>query len=464
VNVLEPNNTRSPGRAQVLTARWVLPVCAPAIENGAVQIDERGRIVAVGPAHQLPRTDLPLRDLGEAALLPGLINVHAHPELAAFRGLLDDLPFPDWIPTLMHCKREAQLGDDDFAAAARWTCVEALRAGITTLAATETSGAAVSALQEAGMRGIVYLETFGPEPAQAEASMADLRARLARLLPLAGERVQVGISPHAAYTVSDALFRACAELARVDQLPLATHTAEAAAEDLLIQQGAGPFAARLRTRGIQVGRRAESAVQLLERLQVLQVRPLLIHCVRITKNDVRRIAEHDAAIAHCPIANARLGHGAAPIPEVQEAGIRMGLGTDSVASNNRLDLLEEARAAQLVQRARLQSSQALTGDQLLRLVTIEGARALGLDRRIGTLEPGKDADLCALALDRAHTTPTGHIVNALFHAARGADVVLTMIQGRVCFDGSRVCTLEETELQQLVRRSAQRLRSVRDST
>jgi 5-methylthioadenosine/S-adenosylhomocysteine deaminase len=289
--------------------------------------------------------------------------------------------------------------------AARWTCVEAIRAGQTTVAATETSGAAVEAFVEAGLRGRVYLETFGPSPAQVSDALAELRGRVQELAPLASERVSIGVSPHAPYTVSDALYVAAAAFARVENLPVAAHAAEAEAERLLVTSGAGPFAAGLRTRGIPTPLRGHSTIELLDRLGVLETRPLLIHCVQVDEGDLARIAYHGCAIAHCPVANARLGHGSAPIVEARAAGVNVGLGTDSVASNNRLDLLEEARCAQLLQRARLHSSGALTGAELLRLVTIEGARTLGLEQRIGSLERGKDADLCAISLDAPHMIP-----------------------------------------------------------
>jgi cytosine/adenosine deaminase-related metal-dependent hydrolase len=449
-------------RAAVISARWVLPVASPPIEWGAVRVAENGRIAAVGRATELADPNLETTDLGEAVLMPGLVNTHAHAELSPYRGLLDDLPFHQWIPTLMRCKRGAALTDADHEAATRWTCVEALRAGVTTLAATETSSAAVAALRAAGMRGIIYLETFGPAPQQAADSIAELKARLAAVAPLASDRVALGISPHAPYTVSDALYLMAADIARVEGLPLATHAAEAEAEDLLVQQGAGPFAGGLRTRGIDTPPRAQSTIELLDRLGVLALAPLLIHCVRVSGDDILRMANAGAALAHCPIANARLGHGSAPILEARAAGIRIGLGTDSVASNNRLDLLEEARAAQLLQRVRARSSGALDGESLLRLVTIDGAHALGLAARIGTLEPGKDADLCAIALNRAHTTPAGDVVNAVFHAARGTDVILTMVQGQILFDGAHVCSLDEISLRQHVQAIAQRLRTARD--
>jgi len=197
---------------------------------------------------------------------------------------------------------------------------------------------------------------------------------------------------------------------------------------------------------------------MLDRLGVLAARPLLIHCVRLGADDIARIAGAGAAVAHCPVANAKLGHGIAPLPELIEAGIRVGLGTDSVGSNNRLDLLEEARTASLLHRGRLASFDYLTPAELLRMVTLDGARALGLDDRIGSLEPGKDADLCAVSLSGAHVRPVHDPVAAVFHAARASDVVLTAVRGRVLFRGGVVETMDEASLAAEIEEPAERIR------
>ncbi|HEX6939164.1 MAG TPA: amidohydrolase family protein [Longimicrobiales bacterium] len=429
------------------TARWIFPVTAPPIRDGALLVDDAGRIAALGPASAVPApAGADTIDLGDAALLPGLVNVHGHPELSIIRGLLDDLPFHEWIPALNRTKRRAALGPEDYATAARWTCVEALAAGITTFAATEDSGAALDALIEAGMRGIVYQEVFGPAPEQAEDSLAGLARKIEAMRARENDRVRVGVSPHAPYTVSDALFRATAEYALAEGLPVAVHAAEAEAEALLVGEGGGPFAEGLRARAIATPPRGRSTIELLDRLGVLRTRPLLIHCVRVDADDRRRIAGAGAAIAHCPAANARLGHGIAPLLEFLDDGIRVGLGTDSVASNNRLDIFEEARLAQLFQRARLRSGCVLSANELLRLATLDGARVLGLDDRIGSLEPGKDADLCAVSFAGAHIIPVHDPASALFHAARAPDVVLTAVRGRILFRDGRVLSLDADAL------------------
>lgn len=452
-------------RKTLYRAGWVLPVTAPPIRDGAVLVDEDGRIAAVGPADELETPeDAALVDLGEAALLPGLVNVHGHPELAGFRGLLDDLPFHKWIPALNRAKSAAGLRPEDYDVAARWTCVEALAAGITTIGATEDSGAALDALLDAGMRGIVYREVFGPAPAQAPDSMAGLREAVEAMRTRETDRVRVGISPHAPYTISDELFRAAAEYAIAETLPIAIHAAEAEAERCLVTEGTGPFARGLQVRGIETPVRGRSTIELLDRLGVLRARPLLIHCVNVDDDDRRRIADAGASVAHCPAANARLGHGVAPLMELLDAGVAVGLGTDSVASNNRLDLFEEARLAQIFQRARLREASLLSAAELLRLATLDGARALGLDDRIGSLEPGKDADLCGISFAGRHIIPLHDPISALFHAARAPDVTLTVVQGKILYRDGAVLSLDAESLRPRIEEVARRLRSTRIET
>ncbi len=446
--------------ATLYTARWVLPVTAPPIPGGGVLVSDDGRIEAVGPASRFP-SDGPTVALGEAVLMPGLVNVHAHPELAAFRGVLEDLPFHRWIPALLGLKADAGLASADYDAAARWTCVESLRTGVTTLAATEDSGAALDAMRDAGMRGVVFREVFGPAPEQADAAMAGLRARVAAMREHETPLVRVGVSPHAPYSVSNALYQRAVRFAQDEGLPLATHAAESFAETELVRDGAGPFADALRARGIATPRRAPSTIALLERLGVLEARPLLIHAVQLDDEDVARIARHGCPVAHCPVANARLGHGTAPVAELLEAGIVVGLGTDSVAANNRLDLLEEARVAQIQQRARLRSPDALPASTLLHMATLDGARALGLDERIGSIEPGKDADLCAVRLDGPHTLPAADPATTLFHAARGEDVTLTMVQGRTLFRDGVFTTLDVETLRPRIEDAGLRIAGAR---
>jgi len=452
-------------RATLYRASWVVPVTSAPIADGVVLVNDRGVIEAVDAASRVTvGDDVAIIDLGDAILLPGLINVHTHPELCGLRGLLEDLPFQLWIPSLRRAKDRAGLVREDFIDFARWTCIESLRAGITTIGATEDTGASLEALRDAGMRGVVFREVFGPDPAHAKASFDGLRANIDVMRELETDLVRVGVSPHAPYTVSDDLYRLTADYARTEKLPLAAHIAESEVEAQLVMTGEGVFAQGLRTRGIETARRAPSSIALLEQNGVLATSPLLIHCVRVDADDIALIADSGSSVAHCPVANARLGHGSAPVAEMDDAGINIAVGTDSVASNNRIDMLEEARAAQLMQRVRLRSSSALPAERLLRMVTIDAARALRIDARVGSLEAGKDADICALRIDASHNRPAHDPLATLFMSARAADVILTAVRGEVLFRDGTVSSLDEAALRPRINQTAARMRAALHTT
>jgi 5-methylthioadenosine/S-adenosylhomocysteine deaminase len=436
-------------------ARWVLPITAPAIESGVVAVAGE-RIAYVGPPANAP--DGHDVDLGNSLLMPGLVNVHGHLELTAMRGFLEDLDFADWILRLATAKRAVLTSLDMLADAARLGIAEGLRSGVTTYGDTCHSGAVIDALRDCGVRGIMYQEVFGPDPAQCSSSMAELRDQIAAARALETPLVRVGVSPHAPYTVSDVLYQATTQFALDEDLPMALHIAEAEVEERLVTRGEGRFADGLRARGIAVRPRAESSVALLDRLGVLETRPLLIHCVRLGEADVECVASSGSAVAHCPAANAKLGHGIAPVRDLIDAGVRVGLGSDSVASNNRIDILEEARLAVLFQRARYRRHDALTTAEALRLATLAGAEALGLADRVGSLEEGKDADLAAFSLTAERAAPIHDPESAALYALRGDDAIFVTVAGRVLLrDGTLVGPPADPELHRRVQSQADAL-------
>lgn len=411
-------------------AHWICPVSAPPIADGTL-IEREGRIAYVGPRADAPRDagDGDDVELGHAILIPGLVNAHCHLELTAMRGFLDGLAFRSWILRLTSARR-AVMSLDDALDAARLGVDEGLLAGITTFADTGDSGAGFDAMLERGVRGICYRETFGPAPEQADHAIAELREKATAMRERETQLVHVGVSPHAPYTVSDALFRATAALAREQRFPMAIHIAESALESELVVEGRGEFADGLRNRGIDVAPRGRSPVALLDSLGVLDAQPLLIHCVRVDEQDIGVIAAHDCAIAHCPASNAKLGHGIAPLASMLDAGIRVGLGTDSVASNDRMELLGEARLAILAANARAARHDALDSTRALDLATLGGARALGLDTEIGTLEIGKSADLAAFSIP-ADRLPLHDPIASLVWALAGTRASFVAVAGRV---------------------------------
>jgi len=406
-------------------ARWVLPITSRPIEHGVVAV-EGGRIAYVGDRAGAPSGES--RHLGDAILLPGLVNAHTHLELTALRGFLEDLDFPRWITRLQAVKK-AVFDREQLLDAARLGIAEGLLSGVTTYADTCDSGVAFDAMLEAGVRGIMYQEVFGPDPAAAAASMAELATKIVALRSRATALVQIGVSPHAPYSVSDALYRAVAEYADRTGLPIAVHIAESEDEQLLVLKGAGVFADALRRRGIAVAPRGRSAIDLLATNGILDRNPLLIHCVRIDAADIAKIATTRCGLAHCPVSNAKLGHGVAPVLAMLRAGLAVGLGSDSMASNNQMDLLGESRAAILAQRATSGRHDALDAGAALALATITGAKALGLQDEIGSLEAGKAADLAAFPLNGTRG-PVHDPAAALVFAMPGTRASLVAVAGR----------------------------------
>jgi 5-methylthioadenosine/S-adenosylhomocysteine deaminase len=266
--------------------------------------------------------------------------------------------------------------------------------------------------------GIAYQEVFGPHPAQVGESLAGLRARVDALRGYAGDRVQLGLSPHAPYTVSGPLYRAVAEWAAREKLPLAVHLAESRAESELLEHGSGPFADTWVRRGIPLPRGPGcSPVEWLDRHGVLGERTLCIHVVRSGARDVDRLSQRGCAVAHCPLSNAAHGHGAAPLAGFLAAGLRVGLGTDSVLSVGRLDLLAEARAARVLAN--------LGAEDALALCTLRGAAALGLAHEIGSLERGKWGDCVVVRSTDADVGPVQQVLDS-----RPEDVMATYLGGR----------------------------------
>jgi 5-methylthioadenosine/S-adenosylhomocysteine deaminase len=262
----------------------------------------------------------------------------------------------------------------------------------------------------------VYHEVFGPDPGQCAASLDELRLSVEAVRHYASDRIRIGISPHAPYTVSAPLYREAVRWARALGLPIALHLAESREEAEFLRAGTGPFAEGWRRRGIAIPESGQTPVGMVAEAEVLGRDVLCIHAVQVDVDDVERLAGAGVAVAHCPRANRRHGHGTAPLGQFLASGVRVGLGTDSVASISPLDLLAEARAAREIAW--------LTADEALALCTVGGARALGLDAQIGTLTPGKRADIAVVDLGPG-SDPAERVL-----AATPGDVRATYLGGR----------------------------------
>ncbi|HEY0407546.1 MAG TPA: amidohydrolase family protein [Pyrinomonadaceae bacterium] len=437
---------------RLYSARWALPVASALIEDGAVAVEE-SRIVAVGARSKLA-AEFPAaiaEDFGQAALLPGFVNCHSHLELTAMRGYLEreERDFFAWLRKLTVARLERMTPDDLYISAA-WGAIEAARAGVTCVGdASDAASSSLRALVDVGLRGIVYQEAFGPDPRLAREQFDKLREKMAALRSYASALVRPGVSPHAPYTVSAPQLELIAEFAVSEGLPLMMHAAESEAESDFMLKGSGPFAASLAARNIEWRAPGVSTIQYLSTLGLLRARPLLAHCIRVDEADIETIGQWDARVAHCPKSNAKFGHGRAPLARFIAGNLKVGLGSDSVASNNTCDLLEEARFAVLLARAAdgSLSGEMTSADEALMLATLGGARALGLEDDIGSLEVGKQADITIVALDGAHQLPVYDPAAALVFSSSARDVRLTIVAGREVYRDGRVLSVDQQRFQ-----------------
>ncbi|HEX3558066.1 MAG TPA: amidohydrolase family protein [Pyrinomonadaceae bacterium] len=448
---------------KIYCARWVLPIVSGPVEGGAVTV-EGARIAGVGTRAELARRfpSAEVSDFGEAAIMPGFVNCHTHLELTAMRGFLEaeEGNFFAWLRKVTIARRERMTPEDLYVSAA-WGAVEAARAGVTTVGDASDAGATtMKALREVGLRGVVFQEAFGPDEREAQQQFEKAREKIARSRSGETALVALGLSPHSPYTVSPKLLEMLARFAHDERLPLMMHAAESEAEQMLMLYGSGLFAESFAARGFTFRSPGVSTVRHLSQTGILSARPLLAHCIRVDESDINLMKEHGASVAHCPKSNAKLGHGRAPLAALLRAGVDVGLGSDSVASNNNCDLIEESRFAALASRAAgeaLEGGRMLGPADVLRLLTVAGARALKLEHATGALAEGLEADLVAVRLDAAHQLPIYDPASALVFASSGRDVLLTVVAGRELFRDGRVLTVDENDLSERVRDIARRL-------
>jgi cytosine/adenosine deaminase-related metal-dependent hydrolase len=388
-----------------VSADWVLPVDGLPIKDGYVEWAD-GLITEVGEGRVDDHRD-------GAVILPGLVNAHSHLEYAVYAGFGDGEPFGGWLAT--HILRKRALDHEAMLGIARRGAADSLAAGITTTADYSYSGVAAAAAEELGLRAVVYLEVFAADPAVAERQFAETRSRVEE-----SELVRIGISPHAPYTCSVEVYRWALSLG----IPVGTHLAESENEQLWLEHGTGPMAANAAVLVPPTGKRAVATLA-----EVLSPELLSAHCVEVTTDEIALLAQHDVPVVHCPRSNAMLGCGIAPLADLRAAGLRVGLGTDSPASTPSIDPWEELRTAVYASRARERRPDALGAADALRLTTIDAARALALEDEIGSLAPGKRADLTILSLSGSPYDPVEDPTVGVVFGGSPAGVIETIVDG-----------------------------------
>ena len=411
--------------------------------DGAVGVDG-GRILSVG-AEPDRRWDTVINARG-AYLLPGFVQTHVHLCQTLFRGFADDMPLLEWLKQRVW-PLEAAHSPATLRAATRVAACELLRSGTTTVLTMETvhdTDVVFETLGETGLRATIgkcMMDSAAEAPArlreETRRSIEESVALRQRWDGAGDGRLRVAFAPRFAVSCSRELLEAVADLSAGEQALVHTHASESRDE-------------------IEVVRRLSGGLSNLEYLAVARLAtPLLCtaHCVWVTEREQALLAEHDVKVMHCPGSNLKLGSGVAPVAEMRRRGICVSLGADGAACNNRLDMFDEMRLAATLQAVK-EAPGALTARDALWMATRDGARTLGLEREIGSIEAGKRADLILVERDRAHLAPDVDPWTTLVYAARGTDIRLTMVDGRILVSDFQLSNLDEAGIAHEGRRAA----------
>ncbi|AOS98354.1 5-methylthioadenosine/S-adenosylhomocysteine deaminase [Microbulbifer aggregans] len=420
----------------LIHARWIIPVVpgGKVYENCAIAVRD-GKILAIHPsaeAEKRYRADQVVH-LDRHALIPGLINTHTHAAMTLLRGYADDKPLMEWLQEHIWPAEQKWVASGFVADGTRLAVAEMLRSGTTTFSdqyffPEDTAQVA----RETGIRAqIAFPVIDAPTPWSRNGEDALQKGLSLRDDYRAHDRLDVVFAPHAPYTVGDETLEKIAVYAAEAQIPVQMHLHETATE---VQ------------RALKEG--GERPIERLNRLGLLSPQTLCVHMTSVEPSDIELLRESGAHVAHCPRSNLKLASGFCPASELLEAGINVALGTDGAASNNGLDLFAEANTAALLAKAVSGRADALPARQVLAMATINGARALGLEDKIGSLESGKSADLTAVDLGGLEQQPLHDPISQLIYTASAHNVSDVWVAGRQLLAERRLTTLNETELVQ----------------
>jgi 5-methylthioadenosine/S-adenosylhomocysteine deaminase len=396
------------------------------IENGAVAI-AGDKIRAVGRAADFSASSASrVIDARGGIIMPGLVNTHTHAAMTCFRGLADDLPLMQWLNEHIF-PAEAHLDEAKVYCGTLLACAEMIRSGTTCFCDMYLFEDAVArAAVAAGVRAIVgeVLYDFpSPNYGDIEQGFAYTKELIARWQddPL----VSVAVEPHSPYLCAPELLKRASSLAAAHRIPMVIHLSETESEVAQMKSKSGLT---------PVGFLAEQGV--------LSPNLLACHCVVLTDEDISLLRRFDVKVSHNPESNMKLASGIAPVPELVQQGICVGLGTDGCASNNNLDLFLEMGTAARLHKVSTLDPTVMDAAGVLRMATIDAARALGIDHLTGSLEPGKAADIIIIDTAKPHLTPMYHPDSHLVYAARGSDVATTIINGRIVMEDGKFLSLD----------------------
>ena len=418
----------------LIEARWLVPVepVGAVLENHAVAVND-GRIVALLPQAEAAVRFSPRqrKRLDQHVLIPGLVNLHTHAAMTLLRGLADDLPLMEWLHDHVWPAEAKHVCEQFVHDGSLLACAEMLRGGITCFNDMYFfPKAAADAALASGMRAAIGLITVDfPSNYAADADDYLAKGLAVRDELLEEPLLSFCLAPHAPYTVGERSFAKVLTLAEQIEVPIHLHLHETVQE---IDDSEQRFGMR--------------PIERIRRLGLLSPALIAVHAVHLNAREIELLAEHGCSVAHCPSSNLKLASGIAPITALSARGVNIGLGTDGAASNNRLDLLQEMRLAALLAKEQGGRADAIDAHRVLRMVTLGGARALGLDADIGSITTGKYADLCAVRLDDIALAPCYHPVSHLTYSLGREHVSDVWVAGRIRVENGQLVENNETGL------------------
>lgn len=419
----------------LIEARWIIPVdIKNSIHNNHAIAVDQGKIIDVFPASETANRYNPKRtvSLQNHILIPGFINLHTHAAMTLMRGLADDLPLMEWLNEHIWPAEQLHVNETYVYDGTRLACAEMLRGGVTCFndmyffpEASAQAALAAGIRAVIGMIAIDFPTTYASDADDYLAKGLILRDNLQ-----SESLLRFNFAPHAPYTVSDKTFTRILTYAEQLDIPIHLHLHETDEE---IHMG-------LESHGMR-------PIERLHRLGLLTPNLIAVHMVQLTESDLRLLQQNGCHVAHCPSSNLKLASGFAPIASLLDANINVGLGTDSAASNNRLDMFEEMRLAALLAKAVSSQANTLPAYQALQMATINGAKALGIEAITGSLIPGKAADITAVDLSDLNLLPCYDPVSHLVYAAGREHVSHVWVNGKMCVENKQLTTLNISELE-----------------
>lgn len=418
------------------------------IKNGAVAV-VKDRIVAVGSGDEFADWNAArVIDAEGGIIMPGLVNAHTHAAMTCFRGLADDLPLMTWLNEHIF-PAESKLDEEKVYRGSLLACAEMIRSGTTCFCDMYLfEGAVARAAHTAGVRAVVG-EVLYDFPSPNYGEIAQGFAYTEKLIekyqddPL----ITIAVEPHSPYLCAPELLKQASEQARRHRIPLVIHLSETQSEVEGIKEKYG-----------------RTPVGFLADQGVLAPNLLACHCVVLTADDINLLKDHDVKVAHNPESNMKLASGIAPVPKLLDKGICVALGTDGCASNNNLDLFLEMDTAAKLHKVATLDPTVMDAATVLRMGTIDGARALGIDHEIGSLEPGKAADIIVIDTRKPHLTPMYNPISHLVYAAQGSDVAYSVINGKVVMNKGKFSSLDEAKVMADVEEIAEEIRKANGTT